>query len=506
MDSDAIGQVTARARARAASGDLAGAAELLGPALSAQDGDPDTAPAPVAEAAAVYARVLTGLQETTAARGWASYAHAASRRLHGPNDERTLGTAATLATVLHRAGALHRAARLYEELIGRLAEVDGDRSARALAARADLATVLHARGDCRAARRLLTQTRDEHRTRYGEAEPAGIKMLARLGSMERACGDLADGDRRLAEALRLCHAHLGDAHPLTAQVAALVRAPADTGHLCTTPELPATAPPEHAGPEDAEDELPEGGAFVGTPPFSTMPASSRASRGGAGAPGDPADRPGETGPRPDGDDLDEPWWPQDAYAPVHPPAPEPDPMVWTAEAPQQITDAAPPPRFGRLPSGHANPVVVGLAAVIAGTLAAAAVGWAMTTGNDRATTDRPTRASSAVPAAPTAAPPTTPVPAPAPAPTGPPTGVRLSEGRDSVTVTWRYPAGAEGPVVIAGGRTGQPMQAFATLPAGSTRYVVYGLSSSLNYCFRVAVAYSTDVVARAEPICTNRRR
>jgi hypothetical protein len=82
--------------------------------------------------------------------------------------------------------------------------------------------------------------------------------------------------------------------------------------------------------------------------------------------------------------------------------------------------------------------------------------------------------------------------------------VKLREGRDSVTVTWRYPAGAEGPVVISGGRTGQPMQAFVTLPAGSTTYTVYGLAKSLNYCFRVAVAHSTDVVARANPVCTRR--
>ncbi|WP_213452213.1 tetratricopeptide repeat protein [Rhizomonospora bruguierae] len=571
-DSEPIGELAARARALAAGGDLAGAAALLGPVLSTQDPDPAAAPPAVAEAAAVYARILAALHENAIARSWAAFAHRASVRLFGPADERTLGTAATLATVLHRAGALHRAAHLYQELIDRLSQVDGPESARALAARADLATVLHARGECRDARRLLHETWMVHSARYGEADPAGIKMLARLGSMERACGDLDDGAGRLAEALRLSRGYLGEAHSLTAQVAALAEAPPKAGHICSVPELPsqpgtaAGSPPESSG--DATDPVgpstesaapagsgstataaPEGfdGSGIGDWPRSEgwsptegwpgdeaggavqdradeappAPATAQwpASEGWSASDGwpphgsappfsnTPPPAPSSPPGRPEKDEnLDEPWWPEDAFAPTQPPIPEPDPRVWTAEPPRQVTDQAPPPRFGRLAAGTANPVLVGLVAVIAGTLAAAAVGYAMSPrGGGNVAAGEPSRASSAAPAAPTTPPPTTPAPTPAPDSPGPPTGVKLTEGRESVTVTWRYPAGAEGPVVISGGRAGQPMQAFATLPAGTTRYTIYGLAKSLNYCFRVAVAHSTDVVARADPVCTHRR-
>jgi hypothetical protein len=86
----------------------------------------------------------------------------------------------------------------------------------------------------------------------------------------------------------------------------------------------------------------------------------------------------------------------------------------------------------------------------------------------------------------------------------PPTGVTLRDARDSVTLQWTYPAGAEGPVLISGGRTGQQRRAFQQLPAGSVDYVVYGLNQRADYCFTVAVVYSADDVATAGPVCTSR--
>jgi hypothetical protein len=88
---------------------------------------------------------------------------------------------------------------------------------------------------------------------------------------------------------------------------------------------------------------------------------------------------------------------------------------------------------------------------------------------------------------------------------GPPPGaVRLRDNRDSVSLDWTYPKGAEGPVLISGGRRGQEQRAFQQLPAGSTNYVVYGLNEGLDYCFSVAVVYTVDHVAASKPLCTHR--
>ncbi|OZV80863.1 hypothetical protein CA850_11880 [Micromonospora echinospora] len=90
------------------------------------------------------------------------------------------------------------------------------------------------------------------------------------------------------------------------------------------------------------------------------------------------------------------------------------------------------------------------------------------------------------------------------APGAPPTGVTLRDNRDSVTLSWTYPAGAEGPVLVSGGRVGADARAFQELPAGATNYIVYGLDRGTDYCFTVAVVHSADTVGRAKPVCTKR--
>jgi hypothetical protein len=110
--------------------------------------------------------------------------------------------------------------------------------------------------------------------------------------------------------------------------------------------------------------------------------------------------------------------------------------------------------------------------------------------------------------------PARPVPADAPrtpeesaaaATAAPPTGLTLRDGRNSVALTWTYPAEAEGPVMVTGGRAGEPQRAFQTLAAGTTTYTVHGLPERVDYCFTVAVVYSTDQIARSAPVCTTRR-
>ncbi|MDT4993273.1 MAG: hypothetical protein QOH97_3165, partial [Actinoplanes sp.] len=87
----------------------------------------------------------------------------------------------------------------------------------------------------------------------------------------------------------------------------------------------------------------------------------------------------------------------------------------------------------------------------------------------------------------------------------PPGDVRLRDNHDSVSLDWNYPKGAEGPVLISGGRQGQERRAFQQLPAGTTDYVVYGLSNGQDYCFTVAVVYTVDRVAASPPVCTTRK-
>ena len=82
--------------------------------------------------------------------------------------------------------------------------------------------------------------------------------------------------------------------------------------------------------------------------------------------------------------------------------------------------------------------------------------------------------------------------------------VTLTDDGASLALAWTYPAGAESPVIISGGRRGQPLRAFQELPAGTGGYVVHGLDPAADFCFRISVAYSPTLVGAATPVCTDR--
>ncbi len=87
----------------------------------------------------------------------------------------------------------------------------------------------------------------------------------------------------------------------------------------------------------------------------------------------------------------------------------------------------------------------------------------------------------------------------------PPTDVRLRDDADgTITITWVDPSGGTVPFVVAGGRTGQRLNAMATIDAGQNSYTVHALNPRLDYCFAVLAVYSTDVLVNSEPACTNR--
>lgn len=255
-----FGELTDQAHHLVSAGDLAGAQRLLADALTDADPRPANATPELAEAASLRARVLVALGEPHSARGWAAFAYAATTRLYGRCDQRTVAAAATLAAVLHRVGSWSRAARLYQEVIIELTALDGPESLRVLAAHADLATVEYARGQCPVARDRLQDAWELHREVYGDGHPSGIKMLARLGAMQRDCGQFVEAHDNLALARELCRQHLPADDPLAAQVAVLARAAANPDHVCADtapvgrddPIVPsARTPPPGDGPSTA---------------------------------------------------------------------------------------------------------------------------------------------------------------------------------------------------------------------------------------------------------------
>jgi hypothetical protein len=528
----ALAELTAQAQSMTSAGDLIGARAVLTDALDPVHADPQYASPDLATAAALLARVLIALGDAHAARVWAGFAHAAEDRLHGSHDERTVAAAALHAAVLHRIGNHGRAAQLYHDLVGELAGLDGPDSARVLAAEADLATAEHAAGHCTAARARLADASARHRQRYGDAAPAGIKMLARLGAMERECGRTAESMEHLSLVQELCARYLPADHPLARQAADLARASASGRHVCGRVA-------QSSGPGDAPGVMPvHRPAAPGVTPVGAHSARRPV----------PPKRQHEPDPEPDDRETDpngtayqQPLYLSDVHqAPENqtgrharadtPPLPGQHPPEIGAEARQIRVGAAVelPPAARVTAADRRLPVPVEkpdsrswrplvLVAVLVAAIAVAAAVLVATLAHGAGT---PKGAASAAASAPAASGPAVPAltqsapgqsastrsaPNRSASAGTPPQRVRLQDNRDSVSLTWTYPKGAEGPVLISGGRSGQEQRAFQQLPAGATNYVVYGLNEQSDYCFTVAVVYSVDRVAVSRRLCTNRR-
>lgn len=493
-----LAELTAQAQTLSSTGDLAGARAVLDRALDPADADPQRATADLVTAAALHARILVALGDPHAARTWAGFAHAAAERLYGAPDERTLGAAATHAAVLARLGNHGRAAQLYHDLVGELVVLDGPDSPRVLAAQADLATAEHAAGQCTAARARMTDAWTRHRRGYGDAELAGIKMLARLGGMERECGRAADAEQHLALAQELCARYLSGDHPLAVQLGTLAAAGPSGRHTCGRVQRSAGPPEEAPGvtpvpaqpyrprrpgrpvaprsaPDDQADDRPADPTGTGhqAPLYLSRVHRAPGDPTGPHAPADTAlPLPGRRAPQstPDGERV--------------PPGSAP---VDAGERLLPVPLESPQPAASRQPYLLAGVLIAGIG------VAAAVVALTLVRG------DR-----TPAPAAPASVPATAGATATPAAPAGAPTAVKLRDTRDSVALTWTYPKGAEGPVLISGSRAGQDPRVFEQLPPGAGDYVVYGLNERADYCFTVSVVYSTDRVAASSPVCTRR--
>jgi hypothetical protein len=564
---DQIEQIAGQAHRLVEAGDLPGAQAVLRDALTGVSPEPAYATGGLASAAVLYARVLSALDDPGTARQWAAFAHTASRRLYGSGDERTLQAASILAAVLHRVGAYSRAAHLYRDLVTRLGTLDGVESPRALAARADLATVLHARGDCVTARAILDEAWATYRDRYGDSQPVGIKMLARLGGMERDCGLSAQAQQRFAWAEGLCRQNLPPGHRMIEQIESLARMPADPRHNCADP-LPSGVDDDDLdyatdyGRDDVADHGPDDVAdygrddVAGQPEGSYPAESAYATSGGNGHPAESENSRGRTAYAA-ADRYDQgstTWWPPDAEPLGDEPLGDEPPGIGpdTTEPPrtrppqpaeheqlfvpqqrstgnelsrqrtadvavrpsQHSTDVVTTPRHRRMEdsdrrhSRRRHELKLALIAVLAIIIVAVvtiATGVLIAHARSQPVRTRGQGAPQPTPSQAQVAPGSGGQSSPAPLASGPPTAVALHDGTASVTLTWKYPAGAEGPVLLSAGRPGEARHLFQTVPAGTESFVVYGLAEGTDYCFTVAIAYSTDLVAMSSPVCTARK-
>jgi hypothetical protein len=249
---------------------------------------------------------------------------------------------------------------------------------------------------------------------------------------------------------------------------------------------PAPNPPSPAAPEPAPNPpspaAPEQDAQEATAPGERLPPQAWS-----------VEPPGPFPP----DSFPPAAYPPDAY----PPGPRlPRQPVDRAVVPVPSPDRRLPVPVPKPDSPHSKQPLLLAAVLVAGIAAAAAVVAATLPQDDAGPTPAPQAGARTV----TSAPPSV---APSPSPVNAavaPAGVTLRDNRDSVSLSWRYPKGSEGPVLISGGRVGQEQRAFQELAAGTTEYVVYGLNKQNNYCFTVAVVYTVDQVAASKAVCTSR--
>jgi hypothetical protein len=326
--------------------------------------------------------------------------------------------------------------------------------------------------------------------------------------MERECSRDDESRHHLRQAQALCARHLPLDHPLVRQVAAVAAGSASGKHACGQVE-------QSAGPQDAPG--------VQTAPFPRRPTVSE---GPDFPPADPFRPPPDNRPTdPNGTVYQQPLYLSDVHRPPgeltgrHARADTPPPMPGQ-RAPDYGPDGRPEPH-GRAPTGtlalppnseRLRPAVEDepelprrrqpflLAAVLVAGVAAAVVVVVLTLPDANGAVSPTPSATAGIATSQKAA---TPSPT-TPADPGSPRNVKLQDNGDSVSLRWTYPENADRPVLVSGGRTGQQPRVFQQLPAGSTEYVVYGLNDSQNYCFSIAVAYSTTNIATSSRICTQR--
>ncbi|GGJ79392.1 hypothetical protein GCM10010123_06690 [Pilimelia anulata] len=512
--------------------------------------DPATGPDALIDAADRYAALLTAAGQPGFACAWARYAGDVAAQEGGPADPRRVRCATTLAEALHADGRRAAAIRQYEAVVAALTARHGAGAAETAAAVERLAAVRAnpPSGDARepdsdvpgsgpaaggpvpAVVPPASVVGEPRPDRTGPA-PDGPWVgpvaggAAATGADSRAAGS-STGSKpppkpspsRVAD--RGTDASGTGVSPRSAPAGGGWNGPDPAGVGAHGGPLREPGPPALAGRVEVDVAEPDSGgdARLYVPPGYPLPR-----------------RPGDAAP------------PPAAHTPAVPLAGPsgvgalpPGPRSPVAPVRRMTVDDAPDPYSGWRSGGSARlrtPLLYGGVALVAAALGAGAVHYL----------DRSPPPGSAVPtagtpgagASPVSGAPTGNAPAGTGAPSGrpgsgtpgaggpgtggpgagspnagtavpgaalpPPGGVRLVDRADSVLLTWSYPTGAQGPVLVAGGRRGGPSAPFGSLPPGATRYTVHGLRPGTGYCFTIAVVYATDAISPAAPVCTRRR-
>lgn len=207
-------------------------------ALATTTLDPDSPDPDTADAARLYAGVLTSLGESYSALLYSTYAHRATQVLDKPTALRSMQADLIHAFVLRATARMAESVTLYRDVVQRLAERFGPAGRPTLAGRADLAAALHAAGLCEEARTLLHRTYVSHREAFGKTDAQGVRVLTRLGVITRDCGDFERAHQCFDEAKALCVAQeLSVVDPLSRHVTAAARAGSDPDHMCGEPAI-----------------------------------------------------------------------------------------------------------------------------------------------------------------------------------------------------------------------------------------------------------------------------
>jgi hypothetical protein len=94
--------------------------------------------------------------------------------------------------------------------------------------------------------------------------------------------------------------------------------------------------------------------------------------------------------------------------------------------------------------------------------------------------------------------------APSEAAAAAPGDVRIRVDGGSATLTWTDPSEGTVAFIVAGAREGEAFKAIASVPAGRTTLVLYGLNIGYNYCFTVSAIWAPEVITPSIRTCTSR--
>ncbi len=339
-----------------------------------------------------------------------------------------------------------------------------------------LAVLHRLSGDLAAARRVLDEAQAGGERRLGDDDPLMLMIAGELGAVAEELGNRHEARRNWSKVARYGPAKLGTEHAqVRAAQAYLNDDPAGPVYVPPArPVLGTYAPPElPPGPQPIRPfDPPPDEAYPQLPPVTPAPV-------GHG---------GHLTPLPHQPSPPQPFGNQPVEQGVW--------RVGGAPFPAELPPGAPPRRR----SGTGRGLVLALVVVL---LLGAAVTVVVLLTRDRG---KPAAAPSATATATASASPSGSAASGGPTLTGygAPGDVKLRDNGDHATLTWTDPSGGTVPFIVNGGRSGQQLHSYGTLPAGTTNYPVSGLNVNYDYCFVIVAVYTATDLVTSDLVCTHR--